>query len=483
MDHIINYKVVSKVISRNLFIIGIAMTFCIGVAMNYSENVLPFVLPALLAFAIGGWSYFLASGAKADMQVHKKDTYFTVTLSWLLIGLVGCLPFMISGSIPSFIDAYFESVSGFSTTGASILTDVEVLPRSILFWRSLTHWIGGIGIIVLVIVIMPSLKIGGYHLFTLESSLQEKIKPRIRAVGIRLLLIYIGLTVAEVILLLLGKMSLFESLCHSFGTIATGGFSTRNLSAIEFSPYIQYVIMIFMFLAGTNFLIHYFILKREFRNVKNNEEVKFYITVILVIGLILSGILYFGMHMPIEMSFRHAFFNLISIITCTGFASYDYLQWPESGWLIIFFAMFLGGCTGSTAGGIKMARHLVFLKNIRNYIRQIISPHAVVPLRLNGNKISPETNNTILTFITVYIITFLIGTTMLIILGSDMATAGSSVATCMAGIGPGIGTVGPVSNFAHLPGLSKLILAFLMIIGRLEIFTVIILFSPSFWKR
>ena len=241
--------------------------------------------------------------------------------------------------------------------------------------------------------------------------------------------------------------------------------------------------MTFMFLAGTNFLIHYFILKGEFRNVKNNEEVKFYITVILVIGIILSGVVYFKMHQPLETSVRHAFFNLISIITCTGFASYDYLLWPEYGWLIIFFAMFLGGCTGSTAGGIKMARHLIFLKNIRNYLRQVISPHAVVPLQLNGNKVSPETNNIILTFITVYIITFFIGTTLLMILGSDMATSGSSVATCMAGIGPGIGTVGPVSNFAHLPGLSKLILAFLMIIGRLEIFTIIILFSPGFWKR
>jgi len=483
MNHLINFKVVAKVISRNLLILGAGLLPSLGVALYYSEDILPFVYPALISFAMGAALFIMSPGAKATLQVHKKDTYLTVTLSWFLITLIGCLPYIFSGSIPSFINAFFESVSGFSTTGASILTDIEVLPRSILFWRSFTHWIGGIGIIVLVIIIMPSLKIGGYHLFSLESSLQEKIKPRIRAVGVRLLMIYIGLTAAEVILLLLGKMSLFESLCHSFGTIATGGFSTRNLSIIEFSPYIQYVIMIFMFLAGTNFLIHYFIIKREFNKVKSNEEVRFYIVVILLIGIVLTGILYFKMNMPVESSVRHAFFNLISIITCTGFASYDYLLWPVSGWMIIFFSMFLGGCTGSTAGGIKMARHLIFFKNIRNMFRQLISPHSVQTIRLNNNQVSPETNNIILTFITVYVMIFFMGTMMLVLLGSDLATAGSSVATCMAGIGPGIGTVGPISNYAHLADLSKLILSFLMIIGRLEIFTVVVLFSPGFWRK
>jgi trk system potassium uptake protein TrkH len=466
-----------------MLILSVALMLCIIVALLYSEDIMPFLLTSAIAFVIGIVLYFLSKGMMADQPVHKKDTYFTVTLSWLLIGLIGSLPYIFSGSIPSFINAYFESVSGFSTTGASILTDVEILPKSILFWRSFTHWIGGIGIIVLVIIIMPSLKIGGYHLFTLESSLQEKIKPRIRAVGFRLLLIYVGLTVAEIILLLIGKMSLFDSICHSFGTIATGGFGTKNTSIIDYSPYIQYVIMIFMFLAGTNFLIHYYFLKREFSKIKSNEELRFYITVVFIIGMILTAMLFFKMHKPLETSFRDAFFQIISIITCTGFASADYLLWPEYGWMIIFFAMFLGGCTGSTAGGIKMARHVVFLKNIRNILRQTLSPHAVLTLRLNDNKVSPETNSTILTFITVYIITFFIGTTLLAIMGIDMATAGSSVATCMAGIGPGIGTVGPVSNFAHLPDLGKLLLAFLMILGRLEIYTVIILFLPGFWRK
>jgi trk system potassium uptake protein TrkH len=330
---------------------------------------------------------------------------------------------------------------------------------------------------------MPSLKIGGYHLFSLESSLQEKIKPRIRAVGLRLLMIYVGLTVLEIILLLLGKMSLFESVCHSFGTIATGGFSPKNSSIINYSPYIQYVIMIFMLLAGTNFLVHYFILKGDLKKVKSNEELRFYLFMVACIGLALTAILFLKMDKPLELAFRDAFFQIISIITCTGFASADYLLWPAYGWMIIFFAMFLGGCTGSTAGGIKMARHVVFLKNIRNNFRQVLSPHAVIPLRLNNNIISAETNGTILTFITVYIFIFFIGTGLLVVFGADLATAGSSVATCMAGIGPGIGTVGPVSNFAHLHVMSKLVLTFAMILGRLEIFTFIVLLSPGFWRR
>lgn len=466
-----------------MFIVSAAIFLCIGVALIFSEDVMPFLFSSMTGFIAGGLFYFIAGPVRKEDQIHKKDTYLIVTLSWILICIVGCLPYLFSGSITSVVDAVFESVSGFSTTGASILTDVEILPKSILFWRSLTHWIGGIGIIVLVILIMPSLKIGGYHLFTLESSLQEKIKPRIRAVGLRLLLIYLGLTIAEITMLLLGKMSFFESVCHSFGTVATGGFGTRNSSIIEYSPYIQYVIMIFMLLAGTNFIIHYYLLKGEFKQIKSNEELKFYLTIVILIGMILTALLFFKMNKPLETSFRDAFFQIISIITCTGFASADYLLWPEFGWTVIFFAMFLGGCTGSTAGGIKMARHLMFLKNIRNMFRQVLSPHAVLTLRLNKNKVSPETNSTILTFITVYIIIFFIGTALLSVMGIDLKTAGSSVATCMAGIGPGIGTVGPVSNFAHLPGMGKILLACLMIIGRLEIFTVIILFTRNFWSK
>ncbi len=482
MNSTVNFRIVLKVLSSNLLITGVALLSCVGLAINFAESVMPFIWSSVLSLSLGLVFYLMTRKQSEDFRFHKKDAYLTVTLSWFFIALMGSLPYLFSGAIPRFTDAFFESVSGFTTTGSSILTDIESLPKSILFWRSLTHWIGGIGIIVLVIVVMPSLQIGGYHIFTLESSVQEKIQPKIRSVGYRLLLIYVTLTFAEVLFLLAGNMNLYESVCHAFGTIATGGFSPRNTSIAEYSPYIQYVIMIFMLLAGTNFVIHYYLFKSNYRKVKENEEVKFYLALVFAIGLIVTSILFLKMNKPLEESFREAFFQVISIITCTGYATADYLQWPAMAWTILFFAMFLGGSTGSTAGGIKMARYLVLGKNIRRMFRQLASPKAVFPISLNKIPISETSNHSILSFIAVYFIIFLIGSLLLALLGIDGGTAASSVATCMAGIGPGIGTVGPASNFAHLPVLGKIILSFLMLVGRLEIYTVILLFTPGFWK-
>jgi trk system potassium uptake protein TrkH len=483
MKGIINYAIVFKVLSWNLFIITVALLICVGVAFIYSEPFMPFVWSSLIALVIAFLLLQFTRQHNENEVLEKKDAYFAVTLSWAVIGIIGSFPYLFSQAIPSFTNALFESVSGFTTTGSSILTDIENLPKSILFWRSLTHWIGGIGIIVLFIIIMPTLQVGGYNLFTLESSLQEKIKPKIKSVGYRLLVIYLILTFAEVVFLMLGKMNLYESVCHAFGTVATGGFSPKNTSIADYSPYIQYVIMLFMLLAGINFVIHYYILKREFKKVKENDELKFYLLVIGIIGLFITAILYFKMGKPLELSFRESFFQVISIVTCTGFATADYLQWPVIGWLIIFFAMFLGGSTGSTAGGIKMARHLVLFKNLKRNIRQIISPRAIFHLRLNGNSIDDHTNNSILTFITIYFLVFVSGSILMVLLGVDAKTASSSVATCMAGIGPGIGTVGPAANFAHLPEAGKMLLTFLMLVGRLEIYTILILFTPAFWKN
>lgn len=480
MLKILNPGVNFPVIGKSLFILAVALFANSIIAILFSESVKPFIYSGLIAVGFGLLLYGFKSRQRDDVSLTKKDAGLIVTLSWILFSLIGSLPFVFSESIPVFTNAIFESVSGFTTTGASILTDIEVLPKSILFWRSLTHWIGGIGIIVLVIVIMPSLHMGSYNLFTFESSVQEKIQPKIKSVGRRLLLIYLILTVAEIILLMLGKMSLFESVCHSFGTVATGGFSPKNTSIIDYSPYIQYVVTVFMLLAGMNFVIHYYILKRDFEKIKENEELRFYLLVVFIIGMILTFSLYFTMNKSFEESFREAFFQIISIITCTGFASADYLLWPAFAWTIIFFAMFLGGSTGSTAGGIKMARHLVLLKNINRFFHQLRSPNAIVNLKLNNKVVGDDNNRSILSFIVLYFAIFVISSIILVLLGSDGKTAGSAVATCMAGIGPGIGTVGPVSNFAHLTIGSKLILSFLMILGRLEIYTMLILFVPKF---
>jgi len=457
--------------------------FSAGIAFVFSENARPFLYTSLVTTLIGTVLFFLFKEQSNHDSIHRKDAFFSVTLAWFYISLTGSLPYIISGDIPLFINAFFESVSGFTTTGSSILTDIESLPKSILFWRSLTHWIGGIGIIVLFIVVMPSLHEGGYQLFTLESSFQDKIHPRIKSVGQRLLFIYVFLTATETILLLAGGMNLFESVCHAFGTIATGGFSPKNTSIGGYSPFIQYVVMVFMLLSGMNFIIHYYLLKRQFKKAKENEEVKFYLLITLFIGAVITVVLYTKTGTSFEKSFRDSFFQVISIVTCTGYATADYLQWPVFGWLIIFFAMFLGGSTGSTAGGIKMARHLLFLKNLGRFFKESFHLRAVLPIKLNGNNLSETTNKTILTYFSTYMIVFISGTIILGLTGLDGKTAASSAATAMAGIGPGIGTVGPASNFAHLSDLAKLTMSVLMILGRLEIYTVLILFTRNFWRE
>ncbi|HRW62485.1 MAG TPA: TrkH family potassium uptake protein [Bacteroidales bacterium] len=475
-----NFNIVLNVLSRVLLLSGIFLLTCIPVALYFKEEYNSFLISSFISLLLGITLYLL-TGIRKD-ELKRREAYLTVTLSWFVISLVGTLPYIISQTIPHFTDALFESVSGFTTTGSSILTDIEALPKSILFWRSLTHWIGGLGIIVLVIIIMPSLKIGSYQLFTSESSLREKIHPRMKAVGSRLLLIYISLTFIQVILMCIGGMSLYESLCHAFGTVATGGFSPKNTSIAGYSPYIQYVTMIFMFLAGTNFVIHYFIIKAKFKKILSNDEFWFYLFSIVFSGLFVSVFLYLNSNFSFEKSFRDAFFQVISIITCTGFATADYLLWPGFLWIFIFALMFLGGSTGSTAGGIKMARHLMFLKSIRENYKKLIHPHMVSVVRLNGNVISEENRLSIKTFISWYILVFIMGTFLLILTGIDGKTAAGAAITTMGGIGPGIGTVGPASNFAHLPEVGKMILILLMLLGRLELYTILILFTPAYWK-
>jgi trk system potassium uptake protein TrkH len=426
---------------------------------------------------------FFLAGRKADPnKFSSRDGYLAVVLSWIVFSLMGTLPYLLSNTIPSFIDAFFESTSGFTTTGSSIIRDVEILPYSILFWRSLTHWFGGIGIIALVIVILPSLRVTGYQLFSLESSMKEKIHPKTKAIGFRILFIYLGLTLAEIILLNLGDMTLFDSICHSFGAVATGGFSTKNDSLMSYSSYTQYIVLIFMFLAGISQVIYYFLVKLNFKKIRQNEELWFYIAVAIVAGSIATVTLAVNSTRTMEESFREGFFQIISIMTCTGFSSSDYILWPLSSVLLLFLIMFSGGSTGSTSGGIKMARHLIVLKNIRNVFIKLNHPKSISLIRLNGKVITENTNVSVLSFVVLYLFLFIIGSIIVVLTGVDPVTASSSVASCMAAIGPGLGSVGPTGNFANIPELSKIVLSLLMIIGRLEIMTVFAIFTTTFWK-
>jgi trk system potassium uptake protein TrkH len=478
---LINPLLIIRILSTILLIETIAYLICLPVVGIYKESPYPFIWSAAITVSLSVIFYFISRKADPN-KFSNRDGFLSVTLSWVVFSLLGALPYLISGTIPSFIDAFFESTSGFSTTGSSILKNVEILPYSILFWRSLTHWIGGIGIIVILIIILPSIRATGYQLFSLESSMREKIHPKTKAIIFRVLLIYLGLTITEIILLNIGDMNLFDSICHSFGTVATGGFSTRNNSLMYYSSYSQYIVMIFMFLAGTSQVIYYYLIKLNFKRVKQNEELWFYISVVVIAGTIATIILLVNSTRTFEESFREGFFQIISIITCTGFRSADYLVWPGAAVILIFLLMFAGASTGSTGGGIRMARHLIVIKNIKNVFVKLNHPKSISFIKLNGKSVAENTNISVLSFVILYLFLFVLGTIIIVITGVDPVTASSSVATCMAGIGPGLGTVGPMSSFAHLPEVSKVILSLLMIIGRLEIITVFTLFTRTFWK-
>ena len=447
---LINPLLIVRILSTILLIETISYLFCLPVAFIYKESPYPFIWSAAITTLLAALSYLVSRNSDPE-KFSNRDGYLAVTISWIVFSVLGTLPYLFSGTIPSFINAFFESTSGFTTTGSSILNDPEALPFSILFWRSLTHWIGGIGIIVLLIIILPSLKVTGYQLFSLESSLKEKIHPKTKAIGWRVLFIYLGLTLAEIVLLSLGDMNLFDSICHSFGTVATGGFSTKNSSLMFYSCYSQYVVMIFMFLAGISQVIYYYMVKFNFKKVKQNEELWFYVFVVIMAGAIASIILLANSTRPLEESVREGFFQVISIISCTGFVSTDYLIWPATGTFLIFLLMFSGGSTGSTSGGIRMARHLVVLKNIKNVFIRLNHPKSITFIRVNGHSVTENTNISILSFIVLYLFLFILGTIIIVFTGLDPVSASSSVATCMAGIGPGLGTVGPMSHFSHIP--------------------------------
>jgi len=478
---LINPLIILRILSNILFLETAAFLICIPVAVIYNETVNPFILSSAITLALSFLIRIITR--KADYnQMGVRDGFIVVTLSWLLFSAMGTLPFIISRSIPTFIDAFFEAASGFTTTGASILNDIEALPYSILFWRSFTHWIGGLGIIVLVIIILPSLKISAQQLLTLESSLKEKIHPKTKAIGFRLLLIYLGLTLLEIVFLNLGEMNIFESVCHTFGTVATGGFSTKNTSIAGYSSYTQYVITAFMILSGVSYVVYYHILKLQFSKVLRNEEMWFYFGVILVAFLITTVILIFQANEPASLAIRKSIFQVVSIITTTGFITSDYLKWPAAGIILMFILLFAGASTGSSTGSIKMGRHLLIIKNIGDTFRKLTHSNAITQVRLNGRPVDDETSNSVLSFMVLYLFIFIIGTIIIVLTGLDPVTAASGVASSLGNVGPGLGSIGPVYNYAHLPQISKFVFSLLMIIGRLEILTVFALFSKTFWR-
>jgi trk system potassium uptake protein TrkH len=481
----VNIRIIIRILSFLLLIEGIFMWFSLPFSFYYkSGDAWPIFISGLITSGAGG-IVLLLLGKKRNDRMGKREGYIIVSLAWVVISLYGTLPFLISGQITSFTDAFFEVISGFTTTGASILTDIEAMSKGLLFWRSMTHWIGGMGIIVLSLAILPFLGIGGMQLFAAEvpGPTPDKLHPRITGTAKRLWSIYVLFTVLETILLMFGGMDLFDALCHSFGTMATGGFSTQNASVALYSPYIQYVIIVFMFLAGVNFTLHYFLLHGRIKKFLQNEEFKFYATVVILFTVVITAIILFNDGGAAEKVFRDSLFQVISIVTTTGFVSADYLAWPALAWFLIFVLMFSGGSAGSTGGGIKSIRHLLLFKASAAELKKLIHPKAFITVRYNGNSVKKDYIFNILAFFLFYVIIFGVGTVVMSAIGLDFETAIGATIASLGNIGPGIGHVGPVDNYAAIPDIGKWVLSFLMLLGRLELFTVLVFLSPGFWKK
>ena len=463
------------------------MLSCVPFAIYYDDqnHINTFLLCSLITISFGFLLRFLTKDEK-NAEIKKRDGYLIVVSGWLCMTFFGTLPYLLTDSIPSFTDAFFETMSGFTTTGSTILDEIESLPKSILFWRSMTQWIGGMGIIVLTIAILPLLGIGGMELFVAEAPgpTKDKIHPRIKETAKRLWIIYFSLTALETVVLMFFGLSFFDAINHSLTTTSTGGFSTKQQSIAAFqNPFVEAVIVIFMFLAGTNFTMIYFGLKMKFRKIVNNDEFKWYLSAVFILILLLS---FYRTHTS-SSDFIHAFreisFQVVSIITTTGYATADYTLWGSFLTFIFFLFLFSGASAGSTSGGIKIVRIILLIKNGLLEFKRRLHPKAVIPVMLNKQVISSTITYNLLAFIFLYLFVFTLGSIFLSFLGVDMLTSISAVASAVGNVGPGIADVGPSSSFSQLPTSAKWILSLLMLMGRLELFTACVLFTPYFWKR
>ena len=481
----LNFKIIFRILGFLLVVEGVSMLLALGVSAIYNDaGLMPLLHSSLISIGIGGLTLLATKGA--NKKIGKHEGFVIVSLVWIIFSFFGSLPYLFSHSIPTLTDAFFETMSGFTTTGSSILNDIESLPNGILFWRSMTQWLGGMGIIVLSLAILPVFGIGGMQLFAAEvpGPTPDKISPRIRQTAKSLWMIYLGFTVAETLLLWVGGMTLFDAVNHSFTTMATGGYSTKQASiAYWSSPFIQYVIIFFMFIAGTNFTLSYLAIHRKFDKVFKNEEFKYYILFIVgFTAIIFSGLL-ISTQMDFELAFRDSLFQVVSIITTTGFATADYLTWTPFLTIVIFSLFFFGGSAGSTGGGIKIMRVVLLMKNSYYELRRLLHPNAVIPVRFNKRAVSDQIITNVLAFFMIYFIIFFFSTILFTLIEPDMESAMGAVATSLGNIGPGLGNVGPAENFQHIHPIGKWFLSFLMLLGRLELFTVLVLFSPAFWKK
>lgn len=477
---------VLRFIGLLVFFVGLSMALALLVAFIYKEPSTWDLAGSMVITCVAGLLIFLGTKGEEVSHLSHRDGVAIVTLGWFVAGAVGALPFLLSGSIDNFTDAYFESVSGFTTTGASILSDIEKLPRGILIWRSIIQWLGGMGIIVLSIAVLPFLGIGGMQLYKAEipSPVVDKLKPRISDTAKVLWKVYILITVLQILLLLGGGMSLFDSVCHTFCTMPTGGFSPKNKSVAHYdSPYFDGVIIIFMLLAAINFSLHYRLLKGEVGIFGKDPECRVFVGLVGVLTLLVTLDIYGSVYPSLTQAFRYGAFQVSSMITTTGFVTADYDTWPSLSRSLLIFSMFLGGMAGSTGGGIKTVRLMVMAKHAYQEVFRIIHPHAVRAVKLGGKPVAGDILSSIWGFFFLYLTFYVISALILAGLGMDPISAFSAVAACIFNVGPGLGSVGPTQNFLAVPFLGKWVLILGMILGRLEIYTVIVLFMPEYWRK
>lgn len=474
-----------RVLGDLLLIETAMLLICSGISFFFGEDDLTAFLCSA-GISMGAGVLLAYMGRKAERQLTRRDGYLIVSLSWVVFSLFGMLPFLISGYIPGVTNAFFETMSGVSSTGATILDNIEELPHGLLFWRSMTQWVGGLGIILFTIAVLPIFGFSGVQVFAAEASgpTHDKVHPRIGITARWIWLIYAGLTAAATGLLMLGGMDWFDGICHAFTATGTGGFSTKQASiAYYHSPFIEYVLSAFMFVSGINFTLLLLFFTGRFKKMLLDAELKFYTVCVAVFTLCIAACLYFSTSPDVEEAFRTALFQVISIQTSTGFATCDYMTWPAVAWGALPLLMLVGACAGSTSGGMKCIRMVILGKVTRNEFKRLIHPNAVLPVRVNKQVISPGLLSTVLAFTCLFVVISLASLLMLLALGVDFMEAVGVVVSSIGNTGPGLGAFGPAYSWNALPDAAKWLSAILMLLGRLELFTVLLLFTPDFWKR
>ena len=478
-----NYGIIVKVLGIILLIESLLMTPSVFISQYYGgEAVMPLAFTILLMLVLG---IFMMNVRSRHEHIRAKDGIVIVALGWVMISLFGALPFSLTGSVPTYADAIFETVSGFTTTGSSVIANVEALDKGILFWRSMTHWIGGMGILVFTLALLPALGVGSLQIFKAESPgpVAGKIVPRMKDTARVLYVTYIAITLLQVILLSFGGVNLLESFVITFGTVGTGGFGPRNDSMASYSSYVHIVTGIFMVLSGVNFSLYFLVFRRKYKDFLEDRELRLYLFFVFSSVIMIAINLLITFKGDFFITLRDSFFQVSSIMTTTGYTTVNYDLWPSFSKLILFFLMFVGGSAGSTAGGMKVVRIMVILKLIKREISKIFHPRALIPIKVGGKIVSNEVIARINSFLTLHMVIFVIGVIVVSLEGVDMITSMSSVAATINNIGPGFGGVGPTLTFADYSIFTKLFLSLVMLLGRLEHFTIIALLVPRSWTK